>query len=392
MSEELSLSARYTRALSAASSLDSHSALAPQHKQISDDALADLRLVAAAISDLQLFSKNETLEDVSTRQLVYMSVPYATAELLQSLPSTEPTQRKDTLIQAESEMQKFISYIVDYEIVDEATMQSAKRSAQVLNNPGQRREVKIQQYQAEKQLKQRIQALRSRSLSTEIDEPSNNYDAIRGLLKSSSSNPHAGSVNTEDDDIDIDDETLRELSILYLRLLFTQANASLLQLSQELQLLRNIPPPPPSTQSAETSRPQDDTWRLDQTARGGPDGRGPLMDAKGRPLRPFTIMPASHVAERTRLQEEVFRPDYRLPTMTIDEYLAEEERRGNIIQGGGKTSEEAPTPSERLAIDAEQDGTRFGEEESEEKRLKDEDWAVYTDENPKGMGNTMNRG
>ncbi|KAG8725493.1 hypothetical protein FRC09_015786 [Ceratobasidium sp. 395] len=388
MSDQLSLSARYDRALSAASGLSAHSALTSEYKQISNDALTDLRLVAAAISDLQLFSKNETLDDVSTRQLVYLSVPYAIAELLQSLPSTEPSLRKDTLAQAESELQKFISSVISYEIVDEATIRSIKRSAELLNNPAQRREAKIQQYQAEKQLKQ--QALRSRSLSADIDEPANNYDALRALL-APSSNSHAGSVNTGDDD-DMDDETLRELSILLLRFLFTQANTSLLQLSQELQLLQSIPPALPPTQNAESSRPKDDTWRLDQTPRGGPDGRGPLMDAKGRPQRPFTIMPAGHTVERTRLQQEVFRPDHRLPTMTIDEYLAEEERRGNIIRGGGKASEEAPTSSEQLSIDAEEDGTRFGEEKSEEKRLKDENWAIYTDENPKGMGNTMNRG
>ncbi|KAG8708727.1 hypothetical protein FRC09_001073 [Ceratobasidium sp. 395] len=334
MSDQLSLSARYDRALSAASVLSAHSALTPEYKQISNEALTDLRLVAAAISDLQLFSKNETLEDVSTRQLVYLSVPFAIAELLQSLPSTEPSLRKDTLAQAE--------------------------------------------------------ALRSRSLSTDIDEPANNYEALRALL-TSSSNSHAGSVNTGEDD-DMDDETLRELSILLLRLLFTQANASLLQLSQELQLLQNMPLALPPTQNAESSQPKDDTWRLDPTPRGGPNGKGPLMDAKGRPQRPFTIMPAGHTAERTRLQQEVFQPDHRLPTMTIDEYLAEEERRGNVIRGGGKASEEAPTSSEQLAIDAEQDGTRSGEEKSEEKRLKDETWAVYTDDNPKGLGNTMNRG
>ena len=28
----------------------------------------------------------------------------------------------------------------------------------------------------------------------------------------------------------------------------------------------------------------------------------------------------------------------------------------------------------------------------EEKRKKDESWARYTDENPRGAGNTMNRG
>jgi immunoglobulin-binding protein 1 len=38
------------------------------------------------------------------------------------------------------------------------------------------------------------------------------------------------------------------------------------------------------------------------------------------------------------------------------------------------------------------DGTREGEEKAETKRVKDENWARFTDENPKGAGNTMNRG
>jgi len=48
--------------------------------------------------------------------------------------------------------------------------------------------------------------------------------------------------------------------------------------------------------------------------------------------------------------------------------------------------------SERLALDAEDDGTIFGGEKQEEKRQKDESWARYTDTHPKGAGNTMNRG
>lgn len=55
-------------------------------------------------------------------------------------------------------------------------------------------------------------------------------------------------------------------------------------------------------------------------------------------------------------------------------------------------SEAEPTSSEQLAIDAEQDGTAFGEDKAEQKRQKDESWASYTDENAKGAGNTMNRG
>jgi len=69
-----------------------------------------------------------------------------------------------------------------------------------------------------------------------------------------------------------------------------------------------------------------------------------------------------------------------------------EQQRGNIITGGGPQSEQELTTSERLALDAENDGTIFGEEKQEEKRQKDESWARYTDTHPKGAGNMMNRG
>ncbi|CAE6357709.1 unnamed protein product [Rhizoctonia solani] len=380
MSGELPLSARYDQALSCSSRLSEHSALSPEYKSLSDEALGDLRQVAQVISDLQLFSRNETLEDISTKQLVYFTVPYATAELLLALPSAEPTIRKDILGQAESQLQKFIAYLTDYGVVDDATIQATNRLAQMSKNPAQRREAKIQQYQAEKQLKSRIQALRSQTLATNVEEPANNYDSIRMLVSGGAS--HAGSVNADDDDLDMDDETRRELTIVLLRLLYAQAQSSLQQIVDEVQILRNMPPPSSSHSQPEPNKPSDDTWRLDITPRGGPDGRGPIMDSQGRPLRPFTILP-SNFAERTRLQNEVFRPDHRLPTMTIDEYLAEEERRGNILRGGGKASEQAPTSSEQLAVDSEQDGTRFGDEKSEEKRKKDEEWAAFTDANPK---------
>jgi immunoglobulin-binding protein 1 len=55
-------------------------------------------------------------------------------------------------------------------------------------------------------------------------------------------------------------------------------------------------------------------------------------------------------------------------------------------------SDNQPTSSEQLAIDAEQEGTAFGDAKAEEKRKKDEEWARFTDVNPRGAGNTMNRG
>jgi hypothetical protein len=78
--------------------------------------------------------------------------------------------------------------------------------------------------------------------------------------------------------------------------------------------------------------------------------------------------------------------------MSVDEYLRIERERGNVIFGGGAQSAAEPTSSEQLALDAEIEGTMVGDEKAEEKRMKDERWARYTDDNPKGAGNTMNRG
>jgi immunoglobulin-binding protein 1 len=57
-----------------------------------------------------------------------------------------------------------------------------------------------------------------------------------------------------------------------------------------------------------------------------------------------------------------------------------------------QASYDAPTDSELLALAAEDDGTMLGEEKGEQKRRKEEDWSVYAEANPKGAGNTMNRG
>lgn len=87
----------------------------------------------------------------------------------------------------------------------------------------------------------------------------------------------------------------------------------------------------------ESARDQvDDTWRLDLNSNPKRVKPRQLISGGGKVLRPFTILPSTGLAsDRERLQSEVFRESWRLPTMTIDEYLAEEARQGNIITGGG---------------------------------------------------------
>jgi immunoglobulin-binding protein 1 len=93
---------------------------------------------------------------------------------------------------------------------------------------------------------------------------------------------------------------------------------------------------------------------------------------------------------RQRLAQQVFRESHRLPTMSIDEYLQNEfDTPGRVITGGGKASEDAPTSTEILQLASEADGTVGAEIAEEQKRQKEENWAIFTDENEKGAGNKM---
>lgn len=69
-----------------------------------------------------------------------------------------------------------------------------------------------------------------------------------------------------------------------------------------------------------------------------------------------------------------------------------EKTRPGLTRYRRQASADAPTESELLALAAEQDGTAAAEEKGEQKRLKEENRARYTELNPRGAGNTMNRG
>ncbi len=44
------------------------------------ECLSDLKILHSRIVELSIFSPNETLDDISTRDLVYLAVPYVFAE------------------------------------------------------------------------------------------------------------------------------------------------------------------------------------------------------------------------------------------------------------------------------------------------------------------------
>lgn len=112
-------------------------------------------------------------------------------------------------------------------------------------------------------------------------------------------------------------------------------------------------------------------------------GGGEAAHPPARPLarvsrvtEPFVL-----VKDRVQMSRDVFRPGHRLPTMTIDEYLALERRQGGILQG----------PPSGAAADQDDDPENDRCEEAREtRRQRDMAHDAFKDDNPRGWGNTYN--
>lgn len=228
-----------------------------------------------------------------------------------------------------------------YEIASESERELYAKNASSIADPARRRETKIKQYQAEKEIRSRIEAVARVTLPSSESSPTD-FDLIAALLPPPTP-ASASSALGRSDEQDSEDEQ-RAATVLLLRLAYAQAHAQLASIVRELELLRSAPPPPLPSPRPGTSDPahlssseaEHALWRLDAPARAaGRRSGGPLLDSTGKPLQPFTILPSGASGDRARLQEQVFQADHRLPTMSIDEYLEIERQRGNILTGGG---------------------------------------------------------
>jgi immunoglobulin-binding protein 1 len=189
-----------------------------------------------------------------------------------------------------------------YEVVPEEERVLFDRRLVDVVDYSKRRELKINQYKKEKELRGRIEVTIScwSLCHTAIDcrlpqkirkergqsptSEDTDFDLISSLLPSPSSTKNEG----EELDSDVD-QVLRETILLLLRLLYTQSNTQMQSMKQELELLRNAPPSPIHSPPDDIEDPRDkqrkedeEMWKLDIPVPGGPDGKGPLLDPTGK--------------------------------------------------------------------------------------------------------------
>lgn len=297
---------------------------------------------------------------------------YYLADLIQR---DSVSNRLTVLRRAQKAYERFLSLLDTYSMLSTSDRKLYERytenkdefSLTSSNDAGARRDTKISRFKQENELKLKIEVY----LSFRPHRPL--HDLFSQFL---SKVPLA---------LQGDDAALREICLAEIQLSVHHSFHALDQTAQELKILALIPPTPPADpreqeadyRSRNGHRKEDYSERLDPSL-SQPLNRGkagPILSKEGKPLQPFTLLDS-----RQRLRDSVFRPDHSLPTMTIDEYLAEEKRRGGIVDGGGEASGRPAEPNEDDLARADVD------------TMKAREWDEFVETNPKGSGNTLNRG
>ncbi|EEY14754.1 TapA protein [Verticillium alfalfae VaMs.102] len=283
------------------------------------------------ISRVSLFSPNEPLDDIATPDLPYLLTESFLADLYLKTPTPNPIDRELVLSEAREAYERFLASLDSYEILTPAhktlysryTDDPAAFSTVAASDPSKRRGAKIANFRAEKDLKARLATLAANpryGLNRELEV----------LAQAATARPLLPARET------VEEDARRR------RAAEESGHAERL----EPRRLRSI---------------------LEQS--------GPLLSKAGKPMRPFTL-----VGSREEAQAGVFRTGHNLPTMSIDEYLEEERKRGGIIEGGGEASFHRPEPDED------------DYEKADEATYKARAWDEFVEANPKGAGNTLNRG
>lgn len=308
---------------------------------------------------MSVFSSNETVDDIATGDLPYLLINFNLGELYTHVSTGD---RRAALSKSRDAYERFLCTLHDYEILCEADTKQYNAynespttfSTISTTDFTLRRAAKIANFKLEKELKQKIDFL--------------------------SKNPSY---------LSHDESAIRELNLARLSLHVHHTFQALETINLELSVLATKPPtPPPGAGPEQLARDH-----RERTGRGGTDYSdrvdrplsellaaanisGPLLDKSGKPLKVFTLTGNS----RNDVKAGVFRSGHNLPTMSVEEFLEEERKRGGIIEGGGEAS----------GIIAELD--EDDEDAVDKATYKARNWDEFTEANPKGAGNTLNRG
>ncbi|KAL7752871.1 Type 2A phosphatase-associated protein 42 [Sorochytrium milnesiophthora] len=303
------------------------------------NALRTLDECSALVHRLRLFSDNEELADISTRDLLLLLVDAYRASLQQRVRTKEPAERKAVVLAAKAKYEQFLRLCEDYGLVDDMDQNFLKlATGQASLSADQKRTLKIQRLKANKATESSLSALHDALVrqQAKVRKPTISTSALAAL--STSFTPSSATSSQAREDVDEDEELLsRDFVLLLVRKWVHTAVEDVVSLSDELPHIEHMMQMQAQRQREPAAAGADATERVDMPRQSSFPRDGPLLDKSGRPMRPFTLVSNDKARQ---LREQVFQPGHRLPTMTVDQYLQAEAEQGNILTGGGNKSEQ----------------------------------------------------
>ncbi|KAG7910460.1 hypothetical protein KL907_001351 [Ogataea polymorpha] len=335
------LSVQFTEALQLVEKLDSLSLRrdSAEYKEELKNVLDSLNSVKKSIQQMALFSVNEDIDEVSTSHLRYLAIDFYNAQVL----GNTVTNRASTLKTCNGLYLQFLYTLENYGILDKkqrSKLDAIKTSYDPQidelrsDDPVTRRQSKIDEFKMTKDFEEKLKILESSDFHS------------------------------------LDDEVVRQVYLDQLRYFALKSFQSIESNLMEIELLANMPVRPiePIQEPDEREKQK----KFDETYTDKVESlTNPILSKDGKVLRPFTIVPS-----RDQLQKKVFGTGQVLPTMTVEELVDQE------LANGGMVKESLP----------EKEFDEDNEDDVDKLTYKNREWDEFTDNNPRGSGNTQNLG
>jgi immunoglobulin-binding protein 1 len=341
----LSLKDLFNDALVLKESLGSLRPSSAEYRENLSKTVALLEQCKDLVDRMGLYSTNETSEDLSTNDIRYLSVNFHLASVVDRVFSEETSKRLATIKRAAELHFCYLIELNSYKILPKSIASKIQEAIETDKSNFPR----LQSSNAVDKRAEKIELFKlERSLEQKLDQ-----------YKESA-----------------DEDIIRNMEFARLGIYAIKALSSLETLNMEIDLLKSMPDKPEPT-APKTGADSRIKHRNEEQYRTKVEQiNQPLLSAKGKVNRPFTL-----VSSRDQMKRNVLGSGQYLPTMTVEEYLEEELKRGGIIQGGGETSA------------VKDDGNDEDDmEKQDQETYKQRAWDEFVEANPRGSGNTINRG
>lgn len=346
--------------------------------QLNENIYKLINLRNKVFNELALFSGNETLDDLTTSSINFLSINYYLGLLSSKKQSVggkstsllESNKLKILFLQRSIQLyMQYLNMLDNYGILDKflsstietfndpmnpilGELYKQSKSSTDINNAYLKRQQKIEMNR------------QTTSIEKKIKQLEDQYKINKGV--------------SDEDFSATDEEMYRNLLIMRLKLLSYNAFNEIEQILYEIELLHNFVKMAP----VENTQPNKENRNTTEDPTGFTEKleifNKPILSKSGKVLRTFTL-----TNKRQQLRDKVKGYGQYGPTMTVEEFLQHEFESGRVLQGG---------KDELIREQQEKEDNEDNYEYNDRETYKAREWDEFKENNPRGSGNTMNRG